>query len=152
MLSKGSTHGQRTSQRRFYVWLIAGVLLFLAFTLSLSSRLDLHSISSVRRHRHRGPHPKPSYWHATDAVEIIKAIYKPSIIPITAPEFTDEDGNNYRINGEPTYKVSLGKRLLVVDVDSRPMTGDGQLLSKKGPHWPRLDSMTAGMLSHYLFG
>jgi hypothetical protein len=78
---------------------------------------------------------------------IIKALYGPILHPVDAANFTDEDGDVYRLHGEPRFKQKLGKRVLILDIDSRPLTGPGQLMDDnlKRP-------LSAGMLSHYMFG
>ncbi|KAJ2969649.1 hypothetical protein NQ176_g8554 [Zarea fungicola] len=83
---------------------------------------------------------------------IIDALYRPYIHPITATNFTDATGETFRLEGEPYYTEGLGKRVLILDADTRPMTDNGQLLSKGGMKWPNPEPMAAGMLSHYLYG
>lgn len=82
---------------------------------------------------------------------IIKALYGPILHPIDAANFTDEDGDIYRLSGEPKFKSKLGKKVLILDIDSRPLTDKGQLMD---PHlkWKGMRSLSAGMLGHYMFG
>lgn len=82
---------------------------------------------------------------------IIKALYGPVLHPIDAPEFTDEDGDVYRLSGEPRFKSKLGKKVLILDIDSRPLTEEGQLMNKH-LKWKGMRSLSAGMLGHYMFG
>lgn len=83
--------------------------------------------------------------------DVIEALYKPQIHPITAENFTDETGQVFRNSGEPFYKKGLGKRVLILDADTRPMNKDGELLSSGGMKWPHPDPISSGMLSHYLY-
>ncbi|ATY58511.1 Galactosyl transferase [Cordyceps militaris] len=82
---------------------------------------------------------------------LIEALYRPQITPITADNFTDETGEVFRTEGEPFYTKPLGKRVLIMDADTRPMTKDGELLSAAGVKWPHPDAISSGMLSHYLY-
>jgi len=82
---------------------------------------------------------------------IIKALYGPVLHPIDAANFTDEDGDIYRLAGEPRFKSKLGKKVLILDIDSRPLTDPGQLMNDH-LKWKGMRSLSAGMLGHYMFG
>jgi hypothetical protein len=82
---------------------------------------------------------------------VIKALYSPILHPIDASNFTDEDGEVHKLRGEPRFKEKLGKRVLILDIDSRPLTGDGQLMNKE-LKWNAMRPLSAGMLSHFMFG
>jgi hypothetical protein len=82
---------------------------------------------------------------------IIKALYGPILHPIDAANFTDEDGDIYRLSGEPKFKSKLGKKVLILDIDSRPLTEKGQLMDPQ-LKWKGMRSLSAGMLGHYMFG
>ena len=82
---------------------------------------------------------------------IIKALYGPILHPVDAANFTDEDGDVYRLHGDPKFKKSLGKKVLILDIDSRPLTGPGQLMNTE-LKWKGMRPLSAGMLSHYMFG
>jgi hypothetical protein len=82
---------------------------------------------------------------------IIKALYGPILHPIDAANFTDEDGDVYRLAGEPKFKSKLGKKVLILDIDSRPLTEKGQLMDPQ-LKWKGMRSLSAGMLGHYMFG
>lgn len=103
--------------------------------------------------RRRFPHtqnislPKDDVSMAT----IIKALYGPILHPIDAANFTDEDGDIYRLAGEPKFKSKLGKKVLILDIDSRPLTEKGQLMDPQ-LKWKGMRSLSAGMLGHYMFG
>ncbi|CAG5182690.1 uncharacterized protein ALTATR162_LOCUS10286 [Alternaria atra] len=81
---------------------------------------------------------------------IIKALYGPILHPIDAANFTDEDGDIYRLSGEPKFKSKLGKKVLILDIDSRPLTEKGQLMDPQ-LKWKGMRSLSAGMLGHYMF-
>jgi hypothetical protein len=82
---------------------------------------------------------------------MIKALYGPILHPVDAANFTDEDGDVYRLHGEPKFKTGLGPKVLILDIDSRPLTGDGQLMNPD-LKWKGMRPLSAGMLSHFMFG
>lgn len=82
---------------------------------------------------------------------IIKSLYRPILHPVDAANFTDEDGEIYHLHGKPKFNQKLGKKVLILDIDSRPLTGEGQLMSKE-LKWKGMRPLSAGMLSHYMFG
>lgn len=81
---------------------------------------------------------------------IIKALYSPILHPVDASNFTDEDGEVFRLQGEPRFKKPLGKKVLILDIDSRPLTGDGQLMNEE-LKWKGMRPLSAGMLSHFMY-
>lgn len=82
---------------------------------------------------------------------IIKSLYSPILHPVDAANFTDEDGEMYHLHGTPKFTQKLGKKVLILDIDSRPLTGEGQLLNSS-LKWKGMRPLSAGMLSHYMFG
>lgn len=83
--------------------------------------------------------------------KVIKALYRPVLHPIDAANFTDEEGKIHHLPGEAQFKEKLGKRVLILDIDSRPLDGEGQLLDPN-LKWRGMRPLSAGMLSHYMFG
>ncbi|KAF2635785.1 hypothetical protein P280DRAFT_170571 [Massarina eburnea CBS 473.64] len=81
---------------------------------------------------------------------VIKALYEPVLHPVDAHNFTDEDGDTHRLGGPPRFRSKLGKRVLVIDIDSRPLTGAGQLMNSD-LKWKGMRPLSAGMLSHYIY-
>ena len=83
--------------------------------------------------------------------QLLRTMYRPNIMSVTEPSFTDENGTVYSITGQPEFKKSLGKKLLILDVDTRNMSAKGRMLDEEGVQWPGVQPMTAGILSHYLY-
>ena len=77
--------------------------------------------------------------------------------PITAPNLTLPSGQVFQLpfsssTEGPRFQISLGQKILVLDVDTRPLNNPGGLLnSTLSPNEMILWS-TAGRLNHYLFG
>jgi len=84
---------------------------------------------------------------------IIQALYAPLVVPITAPTFTARDGTVKRLPpaSELVHRESLGKRICILDVDTRPHTDAGGVFSSSFPTWEALRPGSAGFLSHYLY-
>lgn len=81
---------------------------------------------------------------------VIKALYEPILHPVDAANFTDEDGDVYKLPGTPRFRSKLGKKVLVLDIDSRPLTGAGQVMNQE-LKWKGMRPLSAGMLSHYTY-
>lgn len=75
---------------------------------------------------------------------------RPYLHPIDAANFT-ADGQVHRLGGEPRFKKKLGKKLLILDVDSRPLDEEGHLMNKE-LKWKTMKPLSAGMLSHHIYG
>ena len=126
---------------------------YMPSSLRSSTYVTERSAAPARLTHARYPHtqnislPKDDISMAT----IIKALYGPVLHPIDAANFTDEDGDVYRLAGEPRFKSKLGKKVLVLDIDSRPLTDEGQLMNDH-LKWKGMRSLSAGMLGHYMFG
>lgn len=77
---------------------------------------------------------------------------KSHIRPITAENFTSRAGQVYSIPGNPTFTQSLGKKILILDAESRDLDGPGGLLDESRPVTENLRGLTLGRLNHYMFG
>ncbi|KAJ4419221.1 hypothetical protein N0V85_001099 [Neurospora sp. IMI 360204] len=84
---------------------------------------------------------------------IIQALYAPLVVPITNPTFTARDGTVKRLPpaSELIHHKSLGKRICILDVDTRPHTDAGGVFASSFPTWDALRPGSAGFLSHYLY-
>lgn len=106
----------------------------------------------------KSPTPQYPYQHnvslpADDITmsTVIKALYSPILHPVDAPSFTDDEGQVYKLGpGVPRYREKLGKRVLILDIDSRPLTEKGQLMDKN-LKWGSMRALSAGMLGHYIY-
>jgi hypothetical protein len=84
--------------------------------------------------------------------QIVPLLYKPLLYPITAPSFTTLEGKVYHIPGEPRFLQPLGRKLLILDVDTRPFNGRGEVMNGSRIEFNHISPHTAGMLTHYMFG
>ncbi|KAK3315745.1 heterokaryon incompatibility protein-domain-containing protein [Apodospora peruviana] len=85
--------------------------------------------------------------------DIIRALWAPLVVPITSPTFRTFDGTDKRL--PPPNKLihtqPLGKRICILDVDTRHLSDDGNVFSSRLPTWDTLKPASAGFLSHYLY-
>ena len=81
---------------------------------------------------------------------MIRALWAPLVLPITAPKFTTIDGELKHLPSpsELAHNETLGKRICILDVDNREFTNDGDIFSDKLPRWDNLGHPAAGFLSH----
>jgi hypothetical protein len=84
--------------------------------------------------------------------QIVPYLYKPFVHPITAPHFTTQEGKVYQLSEEPKFTQPLGKKLLILDVDTRPFNGEGEIMNKSQIDFDHISPHAAGMLTHYIFG
>jgi hypothetical protein len=65
---------------------------------------------------------------------------------------TRTDGTVYKLPQNSTWTQPLGKRLCIVDIDTRPLNGEYDLLDESKPFsWADMGTTSAGMLGHYLY-
>jgi hypothetical protein len=85
--------------------------------------------------------------------EIVQGLWKPLITPITTESFIDYNGEKQtRDKNETIWRAPLGKQLCIVDIDTRHLSEEHQVLDPSRVEWSQLDSVDAGMLNHYLYG
>ncbi|KAF2402927.1 hypothetical protein EJ06DRAFT_473241 [Trichodelitschia bisporula] len=83
--------------------------------------------------------------------DAIRALYAPLLQLITEPNFTDtRDGTVYNFTGAPLWTESLGKRILILDVDTRPLDDANQIFNPTFS-WASMTGVSQGMLNHYLY-
>ncbi len=84
---------------------------------------------------------------------MIRALWAPLLLPITAPKFITSDGEEKHLppQGELFHTEPLGKRVLIMDIDNREFSGNGTIFSDPLPRWEDLAGPSAGFTSHYLY-
>ncbi|KAF2202413.1 hypothetical protein GQ43DRAFT_312927 [Delitschia confertaspora ATCC 74209] len=81
---------------------------------------------------------------------VVKALFQGIIHPVDYANFTDEDGAVYNLSGEPRFREKLGKKVLILDIDSRPLSNEGEIMHEN-LQWKGLRPLSAGMMSHYMY-
>lgn len=82
----------------------------------------------------------------------VQTIWSPRLHPITATQFINPSGEYFVIEEEPFFTRSLGKRLLIMDVDSRPLDGPGGIANGSQLNLTDISYNTIGRLDHFMFG
>jgi hypothetical protein len=82
----------------------------------------------------------------------IRDLYKPYIHPMHALRFKGQGEKIYSVPQTPRFTKPLGKKLLILDVDTRPIDGPGELLNGTLLNVTGAPPSTIGRLSHYIFG
>ncbi|KAF1840156.1 uncharacterized protein K460DRAFT_322505 [Cucurbitaria berberidis CBS 394.84] len=72
------------------------------------------------------------------------------------PGYIDPSGQYFKGGEETTWTKPLGKRVLIVDIDTRVPTGENQILNPDRLDWEHLDMHGGGLVSnaiinHYLY-
>lgn len=78
-------------------------------------------------------------------------LFEPLKLPITAPSWTASDGVKFEIPQDPVWTKPLGKRLCIIDIDTRPLNGTNDILNTGDFDWPQYHPTSAGMMGHYLY-
>ena len=88
-----------------------------------------------------------------DVQALIRAMWAPLVLPVTAPSFTTLDGTEKKLPpaAELIHTEPLGKRVCILDVDTRPLDGTGDIFSPEPLLYHSIEPRSAGFLSHYLF-
>jgi hypothetical protein len=89
---------------------------------------------------------------STSVQDQIYSFYRPLVHNITDPTFTSDDGEVFTVVGEPRIKSSMGKRVIILTVDSRPRDKVGELLAKDPLKYASTNPSAFGALNHYLYG
>ncbi|GAM33628.1 hypothetical protein TCE0_011f00671 [Talaromyces pinophilus] len=86
-----------------------------------------------------------------DLNRLVAQLYKPFLHPIDAEVFIGENEVEYKIaQNPPRFTKSLGRKILLLDVDTRALNGEGGMMNEH-IDYHALSPHTAGMLSHYLY-
>jgi hypothetical protein len=89
--------------------------------------------------------------------EAIFELYKSIRHPVTAKIYTDPYEREFSVSDNPTWSESLGKDILIVDMDTRVPTGDNELWSSKKMNYEKLDAskrtqmVSAAFMNHFLY-
>ena len=58
----------------------------------------------------------------------------------------------FALNEPPRFTESLGKDLLILDVETRPLDGEGQILNGRPLNLDHATFDTMSRLDHYMYG
>jgi hypothetical protein len=84
--------------------------------------------------------------------EFITQLWTQLKLPITAGEFVNSDGESFKLPKSPTWTSNFGRSLCILDVDTRPIDGEGDILQGEPLMFSKLRPLSAGMMAHYNYG
>lgn len=77
----------------------------------------------------------------------------PYLHNLASNTFVADNGEEYEIPSSAyRWTERLGKKLIILDVDSRPNTNTGEILNSEKPDVSKTTGRTAGFMNHYLYG
>lgn len=83
---------------------------------------------------------------------VLQETWKSSIHDLNNLTFVVEDGTKFEIAPDARRWKSLGKKVLIVDVDSRLDLNTGAMLNPDSPDKNTMKGRTGGILNHLLYG
>ncbi|KAK3381099.1 hypothetical protein B0H63DRAFT_474912 [Podospora didyma] len=116
-------------------------------------KLPTVSFSDPKNHFNQECKAKNELEPLDGLADAIRALWQPLVVPINASSFTTLDGAVKELppQSELTHLEKLGKRIVILDVDTRPLTEDGSIFSENLPTWDNLRNPSAGFISHYMY-
>lgn len=98
------------------------------------------------------PHYDPSHFGKT-----IHSLYAPIVHSVTAKKYVDFAGVEHRIEGEPHWTKGLGKKVLIVDMDTRIPNGKNGVWNPEAMNYEALDAedgtqmVSTALLNHFMY-
>lgn len=72
--------------------------------------------------------------------------------PLSDPTFVTDGGQTFEVSPDAHHWDNLGKKILIIDVDSRLDLGQGAILNPDSLDQGTMKGRTAGILNHLLYG
>lgn len=80
-------------------------------------------------------------------------LWKPFLLGINATSFYTDEGYIYEVPKEnENWAKPLGKKLLILDVDTRLDKGPGAVMNDSALDYKEMKGRTGGIMNHYLYG
>lgn len=84
--------------------------------------------------------------------ELLPELWRDRMHDLNNLTFVVEDGANFTIKPENHRWEPQGKKVLIIDVDSRLDLSWGAMLNKARPSRKLMKGRTGGILNHFLYG
>lgn len=89
----------------------------------------------------------------TDISNIAKHLWRPYLHRLALDSFVADNGEEYKISpGAYRWTKPFSKKLVILDIDSRPNANTGEILNSEKPDLSKITGRTAGFMNHYLYG
>ncbi|KAF4496310.1 hypothetical protein FAGAP_7566 [Fusarium agapanthi] len=114
-----------------------------------SSEMSLTNQSACRTTRRSNPHQVKLASHTSN---LMHDLWKPFLLDINATSFYTDEGYLYEVPKEnENWAKPLGKKLLILDVDTRLDKGPGAMLNDSALDYKQMKGRTGGIMNHYLY-
>jgi hypothetical protein len=100
--------------------------------------------------------PNVGQGHAGFGNDIFK-LYQPIRHPLTNKVYVDQTGREFNLLDQPTWVEPLGKKVLILDIDTRIPDNDNELWNPKTMDYEKLDAsqggqmVSAAFMNHFLY-
>lgn len=111
-----------------------------------------HSMCSSDNDYEPPPHYEPSHFGKS-----VRRLYAPIRHPVTAKTYMDPAGIEHHLAGEVHWKESLGKKVLIVDMDTRVPNGKNEVWNTETMNYEALDAtkgsqmVSTALLNHFMY-
>jgi hypothetical protein len=94
--------------------------------------------------------PAPSLGH------LVSELYKPIRLPVTATNYTDQQGKTYDNGGRSHWNKPMGHGIVIVDIDTRIPKGKNDVFSPDKMDWTSVQALGTGLttvahVNHFLY-
>lgn len=91
----------------------------------------------------------------TSVRERIHSLFSPVRHPLTE-NYIDASGKTFELKAMPRWRNPLGKKVLIVDIDTREPNGNNEMLNPSGMNWEQLQMgggqlVSGAIMGHYLY-
>lgn len=102
--------------------------------------------------------PKPSSHVKPSIPQTFYNFFETIRHPVTSTSYTDVQGNIFETRGDgPWWTEPLGKKVLIVDIDTRLADGKNEIWNNGRLDWEHMENggngvLSASQMNHYLYG
>ncbi|KAH7126034.1 hypothetical protein EDB81DRAFT_889745 [Dactylonectria macrodidyma] len=83
---------------------------------------------------------------------LVSQLWRPSLHSLNDTQFVSDEGYHYDIPDDAhRWTEPLGKKVLILDVDTRVTGGDGDLMNDNPMDYRNMTGRTGGWMNHYLY-
>jgi len=82
--------------------------------------------------------------------DVLQFLFADTKVSPTAPEINDGKGNVLALPPGPQYKKNMGKEILVLDLDTRPLESTNKFNEGKYD-WREINHVSGGVFNHYTY-
>ncbi|KAF2744762.1 hypothetical protein M011DRAFT_479522 [Sporormia fimetaria CBS 119925] len=91
-----------------------------------------------------------SYQHPTSYKDILNVLYADLKPAPDQPSIDDGDGGKLELSARPRYRKGLGKEVLILDLDTRPL-GSTEDYRNGQYNWRKINHVSGGVFNHHTY-